>query len=336
LMDLLEVKTENIHESKSFDSKVLPLTLVPGKPCDSLEPFLNWLRVHGQKGSKTGTEHSIEHLLIDHTAILFRGFGVKTPEDFAECVKAVGYENFPYIGGNAVRRNVVGNIVFTANEAPGHISIPFHHEMAQVPVFPSKLYFYCSNPPDTDGQTPLLHSHMVYETMAKLYPEFMDQIEQKGVIYSRIMTAHDRPESPLGRGWKSTYAVNTKEELEAKLREKGYSWEWRDGEILREITPVLRAVKVDERTGKKQFFNQIIAAYTGWKDEYNVPEKAITVGDQSPLNLEFMQKLVELSQTEKVVFKWQQGDILIIDNITVMHARSSFTGDRRILASLAK
>jgi len=301
-----------------------------------LAKFLEWLREHGQKGSKAGSAESIESLLVEHSALLFRGFGVLTPEDFAECVKAIGYENFPYIGGNAVRRNIVGNIVFTANESPGHISIPFHHEMAQVPVYPHKLFFYCANPPATDGQTPILHSHTIYKRMAELYPDFVDKLEKNGVIYSRIMTAHDRPESPLGRGWKSTYNITTKQELEDKFREKNYSWEWMENDVLKEITPVLPAIKVDPRTGKKQFFNQIIAAYTGWRDEYNNPEKAITLGDKTPLNLEFMQKLIELSQKEKVVFSWQYGDVLLLDNITAMHGRSSFTGDRRILASLAK
>jgi len=109
-----------------------------------------------------------------------------------------------------------------------------------------------------------------------------------------------------------------------------------ENNVLREITPVLPAVRVDERTGKKQFFNQMIAAFTGWKDEYNNPATAITFGDKSPLDINFMQTLIQVSNQQKMSFLWEQGDILLIDNITAMHSRAPYTGERRILASLAK
>ena len=44
-------------------------------------------------------------------AIMFRGFHIHTAEDFAAFTEALGYPNFAYegAGGNAVRRNVVGD-----------------------------------------------------------------------------------------------------------------------------------------------------------------------------------------------------------------------------------
>ena len=40
-------------------------------------------------------------------------------------------------------------------------------------------------------------------------------------------------------------------------------------------------------------------------------------------------------QQECVAFRWQRGDLLVIDNALVMHSRRPFTGPRRILASIA-
>ncbi len=37
-----------------------------------------------------------------------------------------------------------------------------------------------------------------------------------------------------------------------------------------------------------------------------------------------------------VAFKWHPGDVLLLDNRTVMHSRRPFEGPRRILASLAR
>lgn len=73
----------------------------------------------------------LESLLLESGAVLLRGFQLKTASDFNDVVEAFGYEEFPYIGGNAPRQNVSGR-VYTANEAPQDQKIHFHHEMAQV------------------------------------------------------------------------------------------------------------------------------------------------------------------------------------------------------------
>ena len=43
-------------------------------------------------------------------------------------------------------------LVFTANEAPPDVSIFLHHEMAQTPLFPSTLFFFCEHAPDENGR----------------------------------------------------------------------------------------------------------------------------------------------------------------------------------------
>lgn len=64
-------------------------------------------------------------------AVLLRGFGVHTAEDFNAVVEAFDYPELPYIGGAAPRFKVVGR-VYTTNESPPDQLVPFHHEMAQV------------------------------------------------------------------------------------------------------------------------------------------------------------------------------------------------------------
>jgi len=330
------VKIENIPEAREFEGSIFPITFVPSTERVTLDMLLEWLKEHGQNGSKKGTDESLENMMMKHGAILLRGFPIKSPQDFAECVKSIGYENFPYEGGVAVRRSVVGNIVYTANESPGHLKIPFHHEMTYAPNPPHKIFFYCDNPPDTDGQTPILHSHNLYNKITEHYPEFVEKLEKCGFIWHTRKTPHDRSDSIAGRGWKSSYSVTTKEELEEKLREKKLTWRWEENDVLVEKTAPRQAIKIDERTGKKQFFNHILGL-TIVKDEYNPPEKILSFGDDTPFDdLKIIHKIIAITQEEKVQFSWQQGDILLIDNITTMHSRENFTGDRRILASLTK
>lgn len=68
--------------------------------------------------------------LLQHGAILFRGFPIISPDKFNTFVESFGFDEFPYVGGAAVRRQLAPR-VFTTNESPATEKIPFHHEMAQ-------------------------------------------------------------------------------------------------------------------------------------------------------------------------------------------------------------
>lgn len=269
---------------------------------------------------------------------MLRSFALKTAQDFATLVEySLGLPNFPYVGGNAVRTAVVGDRVFTTNESPPEKPIPFHHELAQTPRFPRRLLFFCERPGDSGGETPVLYSPGVYEELKSIVPEFVDKLEKEGVRYSRVMTKEDRAHSAIGRGWKGTFGVKTKEEVERVLRERGYEWEWvGEGEDcrLRETSPVLKAVYVG-KDGRKSFFNQLFAVWGGWRDEFNEPQKCVMAGDGSLLDTKAMELVGEVMQRHRVAVPWQQGDVLYIDNMMAQHSRAPFTGRRRVLASLA-
>lgn len=102
----------------------------------------------------------------------------------------------------------------TANEAPPSEKIPFHHEMAQVPNYPRNIFFYCSNPPATLGQTPLVSSIVVARRLRAELPSFMESLDTAGVVYTRILPAKNDPLSPIGRSWSSTFASSDPNECE--------------------------------------------------------------------------------------------------------------------------
>ena len=87
--------------------------------------------------------------------------------------------------------------------------------------------------------------------------------------------------------------------------------------------------------GRKTFFNQLIAAYSGWKDARNDPSDAIRHGDGSQLDGDSVRKAIEIADALAFDVPWQSGDAVLIDNRVAMHARRSFTGKRKVVASLA-
>ena len=86
--------------------------------------------------------------------------------------------------------------------------------------------------------------------------------------------------------------------------------------------------------GRKTFFNQLIAAFRGWADTRNDPNKAITFGGGAPITAEDMAPAIALADELTHDLAWQAGDVALVDNFAVMHGRRPFSGRRRVLASL--
>lgn len=303
-----------------------PLALACSTLNATLTAATDWIRAHRDELLQNAEQHG---------AVLFRGLPLHSPEDCDAFVAAFDLKNFPYVESlsNAVRVNFTERI-FSANEAPPDVTIYFHHEMAQTPIYPAKLFFFCQTPAEEGGETPLCRSDVLFERLAKRCPKFAKDCEEKGLRYSNVMPADNDPKSGMGRSWKSTLRAETREGAEARLREINYDWEWLPDGCLRATTPILPAVR-DLGDGRKAFFNQLIAAFQGWKDERNDPSKAIRFGDGSPLDREAVNVATELAYEMAFDLPWQRGDAVLVDNFVTMHGRRTFRGTRKVLASLA-
>ena len=195
---------------------------------------------------------------------------------------------------------------FTANEAPPSEKIPYHHEMAQVPNFPKVLFFNCETAPSTGGQTTLVPSNVIYQEMVKRKPEFVKRLETEGVRYVRTIPENDDPLSPIGRGWKSTYLTDNKEDVIKQAKEQGTDLEWLENGNVKTTTKILPGVKVDTRTGKKTWFNSIIAAYLGWQDSRNDRKKAVIFPNGESMGEDDMKVLEEVFEENACDFMWKK------------------------------
>jgi alpha-ketoglutarate-dependent taurine dioxygenase len=271
----------------------------------------------------------------EHGAVLFRGFPLRSPQDFDAFIAAFDLPNFPYSESlsNAVRVNWTER-VFSANEAPPDVTIYYHHEMAQTPMFPARLFFFCQQPAESGGETPVCRSDVLYERLSATCPEFARNCEQKGLQYTNVMPAENDPQSGMGRSWQGTLGTASREQAEERLASLGYTWQWLADGCLKSISPVLPAVRTVAGE-RKAFFNQLIAAFQGWKDARNDPAKAIRFGDGTPLDRDAVQMATDLAEELTFDIPWQTGDVVLVDNLLTMHGRRTFRGTRKVLASLA-
>ena len=148
------------------------------RPTHRSDSIVNWI---------TANRDDLDSKAAQHGAILFRGFPLSTDQDFDRFISAFGFPNFKYEDSlsNAVRLNRTPR-VFTANEAPPDINIYLHHEMAQTPVYPSKLFFFCEQAAQKGGATSLCRSDVLFARMQQEISEFASRLcEQRFALQSR-------------------------------------------------------------------------------------------------------------------------------------------------------
>ncbi|KAI3521479.1 hypothetical protein L1887_10947 [Cichorium endivia] len=242
----------------------------------------------------------VESSLKKSGAILFRDY--PSPSDFNNVVEAFGYPELPYMGGRAARTKVIGR-VYSANESPPEEAIPFHHEMAYIPDFPTKLFFFCDEEPGAGGETPIVLSHIIYDKMKEKHPEFVAKLEEHELTYTDIAPDEDNSSTFTGRGWKSTFKTDDKKVAVERAAKLGGKLEW-----------IGNAAKV-----------------------ISAPMPAISFGNGDPLPDDVIEDNFKILDEECVAIPWKKDDILFINKLMVLHGRRPLLKPpRRILASLCE
>ena len=320
------MKSSSIEGQQSHGESVFPYVVKSPFAVGDFDQVVPWVREYRDELLQLSTTHG---------AVLFRDLPIPSVEAFDAFIEALSVENFPYLESlsNAVRVNRTTR-VFSANEAPSRVRIFFHHEMAQTPVFPGRILFYCEVAADEGGATPICRSDVLYERLKGCCPQFIDACEAKGLTYTNVMPGSDDAESGMGRSWQSTLATDSRQKAEARLRQLGYSCQWLDDGCLKATTPPLPAV-MQIAPGRRTFFNQLIAAYFGWKDDRNDPSGAIRHADGSVIDCDAARQAIRIAEELEFDVAWQPGDAVLIDNTIVMHGRKPFRGTRKVMASLA-
>ena len=331
----------------------------------TLEDAVNFVKDHRSK---------IDGALEERGAVLFRGFPLAGPEDFDVFVKAFdGYTDLSYDKSMsfAVRTKLADRICTTNEGKSG--GLVFHHEQAQTPLWPSHVFFCCQLPalPGDGGETGIVSSPLVYEELSKKHPAFCSKLEKHGVKYTVFAGPEQDPSKGAGRSWKSFFHAATKEDCESKMEAGSWTWEWGVGpananatvgsNFLKCTTPVLEAIKLANGGGgatlRKCFFNQLIAtaanalefsrvgdSTSGSDTLINLPTQAgidecVRFGNSDPISLEILLEAKQICEDLAVNVEWQKGDVVLLSNYLMMHARRPWKGPegtRKLLASLVQ
>lgn len=310
----------------THDRSVFPSAIANDASIGSLSDTIEWLNAHLT---------TLKDELAATGALLFRGFPVDNVHSYDRFFSSFNFNAFTYDESlsNAVRVNHTPR-VFTANEAPADVEIFLHNEMAQTPIYPRVISLFCESAAEEGGATALCRCDQLYERLSAEEAALTAKLENTGIKYTTAMPYKDSPETGQGRNWQGTLNVETRDEAEQKLRALGYSWRWNQGQVLLAQTAALPAVRLLD-DGRRVFFNQIIAAYMGWKGVRENPSSALCFGDDSPIPHGFLEKVVSISEELVYDLCWQDGDVALVDNNLVMHGRRPYAGDRKRMVFVA-
>jgi alpha-ketoglutarate-dependent taurine dioxygenase len=277
----------------------------------------------------------IDAHLLAAGAILFRGVQTLSLEAFRQFMAAVSDMPMEY-RYRSTPRHAVSPGVYTSTEYPRSQTIPLHNEMAYAREWPGRIAFYCRTPATRGGATPICDSRAVFAGIpAATRRRFVD----RGVMYVR----HYQPGIDLS--WQDVFQTEDRTKVEAYCRSHDIEFVWLDGECL--VTrQVCQAAATHPQTGEQVWFNQahlfhvtaldprLREALLAEHGEDKLPRHAC-YGDGTPIDPDDLTEIRAAYDRAAVSFPWEQGDVLLLDNLLAAHGREPFEGPREVVVAMA-
>jgi len=278
----------------------------------------------------------VEQHLLERGGLLFRGFNVDPLAGLGRFAAAFGHPLLSYDYASTPRSQVSEG-VYTSTEYPPHQAIPLHNEQSYSRAWPMKIWFHCVLSARSGGETPIADSREIYRRMD---PGLRRRFEERGVMYVRNFG------NGLDLPWTRVFNTERRELVEDFCREQGIEVEWKeDGEL--RTRQVCQSVARHPSTGEPVWFNQahlfhpsalapeVLEALLDAVGEEELPRTA-RFGDGSPIEDSVLDEIRGVLSELQIVFPWQSGDVLLLDNMLMAHARLPFEGPRKVVVAMAE
>jgi alpha-ketoglutarate-dependent taurine dioxygenase len=288
-------------------------------------------------------ERRLSECLLEHGAILFRGYRIAGSEQFAEAVEAMSGRPrlLEYRGGASPRAPIPAGRrpVYNSTDYPPAMELSLHNELSYSDVYPERIYFYCLTAPAQGGETTLGDSRLILRNIA---PAVRQRFEDKGICYIRNLSSA----KGSGYSWQDAFESDDPEEVERRCAAIGARFEWLAGGILR-LTQVRPATARHPDTGEEVWFNQAdgfhpsaldpstyaeLLAQCGSEDRFRLN---VAYGDGTPIEESALAEVRRAIREEARPHVWRAGDILMLDNLLAAHGRRPFRGARRIAVAMS-
>ncbi|HEX6290124.1 MAG TPA: TauD/TfdA family dioxygenase [Herpetosiphonaceae bacterium] len=309
-------------------------TLQPDRPLPLLvTPVVDGVRLIEWAA---GHREQIESWLLKHGGILLRGFALGSVSDFEQFIGSTA-DNWAEYREPATPRSQVSANIYTSTDYPPAQRIFLHNENSHTESWPMKIYFFCVTAAQQGGETPIADCRAIFE---RIDPAVRQRFTEKQIMYVRNFG------DGLGYSWEQVFKTTDRREVEAYCRDNQIEAEWKPDNGLR-IRYVRPAVAKHPRTDEPVWFNHgtffhistqepaIRESLLAAMPEADLPYNTY-YGDGSSIEPEVLNHLRAVYNEATIAFPWQEGDLLMLDNMLVAHGRSSFVGPRKVLVGMAE
>lgn len=279
---------------------------------------------------------SIREDLRTRGALLFRGFDVGGVDGLEGAVRELSGEPLTYMEQSSPRSVIKGN-VYTSTDYPPRAGIPLHNEMSYQAVWPQTLYFYCLQPPSTQGATPLAATREVHAAI--------DESVREEFVRRKWMAVRNYGDD-VGLRWWDAFNTDDRDVLASHCERNGIDVQWIGANQLR-TRAVREAVHRHPVTGAEVWFNHVVifhvsslpaevrAGLLELCGEEGLPNNTY-YGDGGVIPDDVVEHLRDCYRSASVRFDYRKDDLLVVDNMLVSHGREPFTGPRQIAVAMAE
>lgn len=307
----------------SYETGKPPILKTPA--FDSLDAATSWV---GEQGEAIRAE------LHRSGCLMIRGVPVRDASDFAR-VRDVLLPKRASYKEKATPRTDFGEGVFSSTDLPAAQPIRLHNENSYTLDFPTVLLFGCVTAPESGGATTVGDMRRALELIPA---DLRERFATRGWLLVRNFS------ELAGLPWHTSFATDDPAQVEAYCRENVIGHEWLpDGEL--RTRQRRSAIITHPVTGERTWFNHV-AFWSRWSLDPDVRDVLLDtygddglpfdtyVGDGTPLTEAEAAALNQVYDQVTLRETWQEGDLLLVDNILCAHGREAFQGARKILVAM--
>ncbi len=289
-------------------------------------------------------------------AIVFSDFNLKK-KSFSEAFEAITGLPPQVYKGDTPRPEVKAKI-YESTVVKDSSVIPLHQEISggARKDMPKYIAFFCDTPPaEGTGQTQVGDAKRISQKVRALMPCLWSQLLTKTLTY----TATYLPENSWHTRWirwlnpshatiKQRFDTENREEVEEKCRREGLTYVWKGKSITvsRKGIPGVIDYKGEILCCNQVYLDKLNPKLCGGWINYILarillyPTRSsmqfdIKFDDGTPISRQDAGALLTIVQQHREGRNWKKGDLMILNNVTTLHAKTPHAGPRKILVAMS-
>jgi alpha-ketoglutarate-dependent taurine dioxygenase len=314
----------------SSPASMLPVDLQAGRP-----PSLSVEATGDAAGWVAEHRDALRNAVTEHGSLLVRGLGLRSASDAEAVFRSLG-DLMAEKEAFAARQSH-GPGVYSSSKWPPGQPMCMHNELSYALEFPGLMLFACLTAPQKGGATAVSDSRAVLQALPD---DLADRFEREGWMLVRNYN------EDIGASVADAFGTDDRAAVEAYCRANAIRFEWQADGGLR-TWQRRSAVVRHPVTGERCWFNQIAFLNDRTLDP-EVREFLVEMfgedglpfttrfGNGDPVGADLVDLLNEVYDAHTSRDPWQDGDLLLVDNVRTAHSREPYSGSREVIVAMAE